>query len=74
MDKITYSITENIGTLSTSGVWEFQLNLVSWNGRKPVFDLRKWHTKSDCMSKGVTMKEDELRALRDIINEYLGED
>lgn len=72
-DKITYEITATCGVLSTSGDWRFELNLVSWNKRKPVFDLRKWHyddyDEIDKMGKGCTMNEAELKALYEILKE-----
>ena len=42
MAEITYKITEEIAILSTSGGWSLELNLVSWNGREPKYDIRKW--------------------------------
>ena len=40
--------------------WTLELNFVSWYGREPKWDLRKWnedHTKS---GRGCTMSEDEV--------------
>lgn len=75
--EITYEISATCGTLSESGDWRFELNLVSWNKRKPTFDLRKWHYDeedyADKCGKGVTMTEAELRALYDILKEKYGE-
>ena len=71
MAEFSYEINTTIGTLSESGDWRLELNLVSWNKRKPVFDLRKWHYNDydeiDRMSKGVTMTEAELKALYEIL-------
>lgn len=69
----TYEITEEIGVISTSGAWALELNKVSWNKKAPTFDLRKWTDDHEKMGKGVTMSETELRALRDLIDEYLSE-
>ena len=42
-EKFSYEINSTIGVLSESGDWRLELNLVSWNKRKPVYDIRKWH-------------------------------
>ena len=40
--------------------WNLELNLISWQGRKPTYDLRKWTEDHLRMSKGVTLSEDEV--------------
>jgi hypothetical protein len=71
MAEFSYEINTTIGTLSESGDWKLELNLVSWNKRKPVYDIRKWHYDDydtvDKMGKGVTMNEAELKALYEIL-------
>jgi len=74
MAEITYDIVKHIGTVPSSGAWEVQLNSISWNHRKPNFDLRKWNTETDKMSKGITLSEDELRGVYEILKDYFGED
>jgi len=79
MAEFKYTINTTIGTLTEENGWRFELNLVSWNGRKPVYDLRKWHyddyDEVDKMSKGTTMTEAELKALYVILhNMYEGEE
>ena len=75
MAEITYNIEKRIGTLSDSGAWETQVNLISWNHGKPKFDIRKWNTETDKMSKGISLTEAEFQALGEIITSYFeGED
>ena len=74
MAEITYDIVKHIGTVPTSSAWEVQLNSISWNHRKPNFDLRKWNSETDKMSKGITLSEDELRGVYEILKDYFGED
>ena len=71
MNDFSYEITDHIATLS-DGSWKLELNLVSWGGRTPTYDIRKWN--GERMSKGCTLKKEELIALRDALNEYLGEE
>lgn len=46
-----------------------ELNFVSWANREPKFDIREWSDDHTNMSKGVTFTKEELKALRDILNE-----
>lgn len=68
--EFTYEIKKHIGVLSDTGTLTMELNLISYNGAEPKFDLRKWRMKDDkpTMQKGVTMTRDELLALRDLLN------
>ena len=74
-NSITYEIKEQIGILSDNGAWALELNLVSWNGAKAKFDLRKWTDDHKKMAKGITFSESEARALLEILDTYFnGED
>lgn len=68
---MTYTITEHVATISTSGSWALELNLVSWDGRAPKYDLRKWSADHSKMSKGITLTEDELAGLLTAITPLL---
>ncbi|OFD40558.1 PC4/YdbC family ssDNA-binding protein [Bacillus mycoides] len=64
MSKFTYSIEKELVTLSsTAKGWKKQLNLVSWNGLPPKYDLREWDGTHSHMGKGVTLSEVELKTL-----------
>lgn len=66
--EISFEIIEHIGVLSTSTKgWTKELNLVSWNGREPKYDIREWSPEHDKMGKGVTFSKDELDALKCIL-------
>ena len=69
-DEIKYEIVEEIAVLSRdkSG-WQFELNLVSWNGNKPKFDLRRWSPDHEKMNKGITFDEEEAKALLEALKE-----
>jgi len=70
MAGVKFEIKENIGVLSESAKgWTKELNLVSWNGREPKYDLRDWDPEHEKMGKGVTMTAEELKKLRDVLNE-----
>ena len=70
MTEINYEIIKKIGVLSTSASgWSKELNLISWNDREPKYDLRDWSADGSKMGKGVTLKVEELSALKEILNE-----
>ena len=69
MAEIKYEIIKTIGVLSTSAKgWTKELNLISWNEREPKYDLRDWAPEHEKMGKGVTLSEEELKALKKLLN------
>jgi hypothetical protein len=69
MAEIKFEIKETVGTLSQSPKgWNKELNLISWNGKEPKYDLRDWAPDHEKMGKGVTLTVEDLKALREILN------
>ncbi|MFJ8244804.1 YdbC family protein [Peribacillus asahii] len=69
MADIKFEIQETVGTVSQSPKgWTEELNLISWNGKAPKYDLRDWAPEHEKMGKGVTLSVEELKALRDLLN------
>lgn len=69
MVSFDFSIMEHIGTVSEAkSGWKRELNLVSWNGREPKFDLRDWSPDHTKMGKGVTLTNEEIDGLRELLN------
>jgi hypothetical protein len=67
--EIKFEIKETLGAVSQSPKgWNKELNLISWNGKEPKYDLREWAPEHEKMGKGVTLTVEELRGLRDILN------
>jgi len=65
MADIKFEITKHIGVLSEGRKgWRKELNLISWNGRDPKYDIRDWSLGNEKMGKGVTLSEDEICSLR----------
>lgn len=70
MAELKYEVVKTFGVLSESpSGWTKELNLVSWNGREPKYDIREWAPEHTKMGKGVTMTGDEIILLRDLLNE-----
>ena len=64
----TFEIVEHIGVLSqTNNGWKKELNLVSWNGREPVYDIRTWNPDHTKMGKGATISLEEMENLKEVI-------
>lgn len=69
MADIKYEISKSIGVLSENNKgWKKELNLVSWNDRPAKYDLREWSSEHDKMGKGLTLSQEELVALKDLLN------
>jgi hypothetical protein len=70
MAEIKFEIKEQMGVLSTSPKgWNKELNLISWNGNTAKYDIRDWAPDYSKMGKGVTLSNEELMKLRDLLNE-----
>lgn len=66
MADFSYEIVEEIVVLSENPKgWRKELNLISWNGRPPKFDLRDWSPNHEKMGKGVTLSNEEFEALKE---------
>lgn len=67
MADIKFEIVEKFGVISTSkSGWTKELNLVSWNGYKPKYDIREWSPDHEKMGKGITFTEEEIEELKSI--------
>lgn len=61
-------VVEELATLSESGTWKKQLNIVQWGDNIAKYDIRSWnqdHTKS---GKGITLNLQELIELKKALN------
>ena len=72
MDEIKYSIVEELGTLSnTPSGWTKELNLISWNGGEPKYDLRQWSPDHSKMGKGISLSREEAQVLMELLGKWL---
>lgn len=58
---VTFKLIKKIGTVGESSKGEKKLQLVSWNGGEPVYDLRTWLSDGKATSGVTFSKEDLLR-------------
>ena len=69
MADIKYDIVEEVGVVSESSTGlTKELNLISWNNREAKYDLRDWAPDHAKMGKGITLSIDELRQLKNLLN------
>ena len=69
MADIKYEIKETVGVIAESAKgWKKELNLINWNGKEAKYDLREWAPDHEKMGKGVTLSNDELKALKELLN------
>ena len=70
MGEFSYEIKERLGTISTSGKYSKELNIISYNGAEQKFDLRNWITEEDGtrkMQKGLTLTKEEVLKLKELL-------
>ena len=68
-NDFSYEIVEHIAVLSTSKTgWTKELNLISWNGRTPKYDIREQSPEHEKMGKGVTLSDEEFTKLKEIMS------
>ena len=64
MRELQYEIGKEIAVLSTgdSGYTK-EINLISWNGKEPKYDLRSFSPNREKCGKGLTLNADVAAAL-----------
>lgn len=68
-DNFSFKIIKELGILSTNPKgWSLELNMVSWNERDPKYDIRTWDPSHEKMGKGITLKNEELKQLKQLLN------
>lgn len=72
-----YEIVREIGALSSfrydGSLWHKEINVVSWNGHDPKFDIRDWSNDHSQMRKGITLSRDEIRALYKLLQNIIND-
>ncbi|MBR3241855.1 MAG: hypothetical protein IKF90_04035 [Parasporobacterium sp.] len=71
MAEFKYEITQELGVLSESkSGWTREINLVSWNGAEPKFDIRDWAPEHEKMGKGISLSSEEIEKLKSILEKF----
>jgi hypothetical protein len=75
MAEFSYEVTKELGVISENAKgWQTKLNMVSWNGGEPKFDIRPWSPDGERMGKGISLSEEELDKLAELIQSRNEED
>ena len=70
---MTMELIKKIALISGSETgFRKELNIVSWNGKEPKYDLRKWSHEGIPL-RGVTLTEDETKELQKVLNDMFAE-
>ena len=75
-DQSNYNfiINEEIAVLSHKpGGWTLELNIVSFNGKEPKYDLREWKDDHTSLHSGCRFSECDLKPLMEAIQKRLQE-
>ncbi|MCQ2488518.1 MAG: PC4/YdbC family ssDNA-binding protein [Clostridia bacterium] len=68
MPEFKYEIVEEVGVFSENNKgWTREVNLISWNGGNPKYDIRDWAPDHEKMGKGITLTKEELDDLKEIL-------
>ncbi|HBE77101.1 MAG TPA: hypothetical protein DDW65_04870 [Firmicutes bacterium] len=69
MADVTFEIKDYLLVLSTGMKgWTKEVNVVSWNKRKPKLDIREWDENHIKMGKGITLNREEIIQLKELFN------
>ena len=61
MAEFKYEIVEELGVISENASgWTRELNLISWNGGNPKYDIRDWAPEHEKMGKGIGLTKKSL--------------
>ena len=67
--EVTYEIVEEIGIISSHPTgWTKEINMVSWNGNSPKYDIRDWSPDHAQMGRGITLHEKEMRMILQLLS------
>lgn len=65
---IEFKVVDKIGVIANYPTgWNKELNIISWNGGNPKFDIRDWDQEHEHMSRGVTLHEKEAVRLMELL-------
>lgn len=70
--EISYEIIEHIGIIAKKGMHTKEVNILSWNGREPVCDIRVWRNGEDGTKsplKGISFNNADLLVLKELLSD-----
>lgn len=74
MKNIPYEIVKEIAVLSKSDSgYTKEINLISWNGKEPKYDIRSFSPDRKKCGKGITLTEAEAKLLMETLKKQLND-
>lgn len=74
MKEIQYEIVKEIAVLSASDSgYTKEINLISWNGKEPKYDIRSFSPDHEKCGKGITLTKTEVQTLLAVLQNELSE-
>ena len=74
MKDIQFEIVKEIAVLSVSDSgYTKEINLISWNGKEPKYDIRSFSPNREKCGKGITLTETETKSLFTALKKELAE-
>ena len=68
MAAVEFKVEEYTGIIGERKNWKKEVRKISWNGKPAKYDIREWDSEDPArMSKGITLSEEEMKALYDIL-------
>lgn len=69
--ELSYVVIKHIGTISEKNGYSKEVNIISWNGRPPVCDIRGFRIGEDGEKhplKGISMSKADLMSLKELLS------
>lgn len=67
-NDVMFEIKKHIGVITEHPTgWKKELNLVSWNGNHPKYDIRDWSPDHEYMGRGITLAETEMKRVMELM-------
>ena len=74
MKDIQFEVVREIAVLSVSDSgYTKEINLISWNGKEPKYDIRSFSPNREKCGKGITLTETEAKSLFTALKKELAE-
>lgn len=74
MKDIQFEVVKEIAVLSASDSgYTKEINLISWNGKEPKYDIRSFSPNREKCGKGITLTETEAKSLFTALKKELAE-
>ena len=74
MKDIQFEVVKEIAVLSASDSgYTKEINLISWNGKEPKYDIRSFSPNREKCGKGITLTETEAKCLFTALKKELAE-